>query len=93
MAGPTGYNPSESPNNLSEEMALREQSSVHDRISVRGVLLENKEEHLRNFVHLDDHDNRVKFTTWRPFDTGDPLDTLVLLDEPLPLAVASGIKG
>ena len=71
-------------------MALREQSSVHDRISVRGVLLENKEEHLRNFVHLDAFDNKVKFTTWRPFDTGDPLDTLITLDGPLPLSIASG---
>ena len=73
-------------------MALREKSTVHDRISVRGVLLENKVEHLRNFVHLDDHDDLVKFTTWRPFDTGDPLDTLVVLDGPVPLSIASGRK-
>ena len=74
-------------------MALREQSIVHDRISVHGVLLDNKVQHLRNFVHLDDHDNRVKFTTWRPFSTGDPLDRVVKLDDELEFGIAFGQKG
>ena len=77
---------------MREEMALREQSTVYDRISVKGILLENKVNQLRNFVHLDDYDDLVKFTTWRAFDTADPLDTLVKLDAALPLSIASGQK-
>ena len=63
---------------------------MYDRISVKGVLLDNKENQLRNFVHLDEYDNLVKFTTWRPFNTEDSLDTLVQLDSSLPLSIASG---
>jgi len=59
---------------------------------VHGVLLENKANQLRNFVHLDDHDNQVHFTTWRLFDTSDPLDSLIAIEGALPLAIASGKK-
>lgn len=63
---------------------------MQDRISVHGVLLDNKVNHLRNFVHLDDYQNRVFFTTWRSFDTEDPLDAVLAFDTVMPFSIASG---
>ena len=90
IAGATGYNPKDSPNSLREEMLLREQSLVHDRISVNGILLEHSENSLRNYVHLDDFDNLVKFTTWRPFNTNGALNATIKLGSALTISFASG---
>ena len=92
-AGATGYDPSDQPNTMTEEIVLREKSKVYDRISVHGVLLENKENQMRNYLKLDDHQNRVTFTTWRAFDTKDPLDQKLAFDSKMPFSIASGKVG
>ena len=62
-----------------------------DRNAVNGILLgERRYNQLRNLVSLDDVDDVIHFTTWRAFDTQDPLDRAVELDSVLPLAIASG---
>ena len=91
-AGSSGYDPADSPGTIQEELLLRRQSKVLDRISVHGVLLENKTNQLRNMLVLNDNLNRIQFTTWRAFDTKDPLDTLLRLDSEVPFSIASGSK-
>ena len=63
---------------------------MHDKISVRGVLLDNKENQIRNIVQLDSTEDVVNFTTWRPFNTGDPLDVVLAMDSRVPISLASG---
>jgi hypothetical protein len=54
------------------------------------VLLDNIDDHLRSLVQLDDAEKKVRFTTWRPFDTNDALDWVIELDEIIPISIASG---
>ena len=68
---------------------MREQSKVHDRISVHGVLLDNIENQLRSMVQFEDGE-KVEFKTWRSFNTADPLDVVIQFDEELPMMIASG---
>lgn len=41
-------------------------------------------------IALDDVDDFVRFTTWRPLDTQDPLDTVIKFDSTVPFVLASG---
>lgn len=92
-AGATGYAPEDQPQTMTEEIDLRGQSKVFDRISVHGVLLEDKKNQMRNFVHLDDYTDRVRFTTWRAFGTKDPLDQVLALNSKMPISLAAGKSG
>lgn len=71
---------------MKETVELRERSTVHDRVAFKNVLLDNKadlNQHanlLRNSIKLDDTADLVHFTTWRPFDTQDPLDAVLKLE-------------
>ena len=69
------------------------QSSVHDSISVNGVLFEDPENQLRNALTLDSVDNKFKFTTKRVLDTKGPLDAAIELDQVLSLSIATGSSG
>ena len=90
VAGPTSLETDMESVDLQQKIELRGQSQVHDRISVHGVLLDNIDDHLRSLVQLDDAEKKVRFTTWRPFDTNDALDWVIKLDEIIPISIASG---
>ena len=81
---------------MKETVQLRERSTVHDRVAYKNVLLDNKvdlNQHanlLRNSIKLDDSADKVHFTTWRPFDTLDPLDAVLKLESQFPFTLASG---
>lgn len=64
----------------STEEKLVDESTVHDKISVRGVLLQNPQEDVSLVSPLEVNKGKVHMSTKRAFDTDDPLDTVIKMD-------------
>ena len=64
----------------STEEKLIDESTVYDKISVRGVLLQNPHEDISLVNPYEVNKGKVHMSTKRAFDTKDPLDTVIVMD-------------
>ena len=78
---------------MKEKIAMRNESQILNQMTVRGNLgtfVDSYEDSLRSTIRLDEENDKVEFTTIRPFDTKDSLDRILELDTIVPLSIASG---
>ena len=59
-------------------------------MTIRDTLLQDNKDLLRSNVRLDEDNDKIEFTTWRPLDTGSIIDRLIILDTIVPISIASG---